>query len=434
MSYLRARIKFELTGLSLRATYKLAVVLLLLFICTPDTLRAQSGRRQTDKGSGGSGINGRTQSSSDSTMNDPADEDETVNQGAGQGEIVEGDVLRVNTSLVTVPVSVMDRSGKYIPDLSRKDFHIFEEGVEQRVAYFSTVDQPFTVALVMDTSRSTDFRLEDIQDAAIAFVNQLKTDDRVMVISFDDQIKVLTKPTSDRDEMIRAIRRTRTGGGTRLYDAVDLVIRQYLKQISGRKAIILFTDGVDTTSQRASYNSTIREAEELDALIYPVAYDDNDNGGWGGRGPQQLPRPGGRGGIILGLPFPRSPMPGPGGGGGGGGGANPGDYARARAYLHELAEKTGGRFYNGSSLLGISQAFEQIAEELRRQYSLGYYPKNAGQAGQRRRIKVRVTQPDLVVVARDSYIYSPKNNDAPQASKQPFSQSDWQANPHSQTR
>ena len=409
---------------------KLTVVLLLLFIFTPVTLRAQSGRRQTDKGSGG--INGRTQSSSDSTMNDRADEGETVNQGAGQGEIVEGDVLRVNTSLVTVPVSVMDRSGKYIPDLSRKDFRIFEEGVEQRVAYFSTVDQPFTVALVMDTSRSTDFRLEDIQDAAIAFVNQLKPDDRVMVISFDDQIKVLTKPTSDRDEMIRAIRRTRTGGGTRLYDAVDLVIRQYLKQVSGRKAIILFTDGVDTTSQRASYNSTIREAEELDALIYPVAYDTNDNGGWGGRGPQQLPLPGGRGGIILGLPFPRGPMPGP--GGGGGGGANPGDYERARAYLHELAEKTGGRFYNGSSLLGISQAFEQIAEELRRQYSLGYYPKNAGQAGQRRQIKVRVTQPNLVVVARDSYIYSPKNNDAPQAGKQPFSQSDWQGSPHSQTR
>jgi VWFA-related protein len=351
-----------------------------------------------------------------------------------QGETIEGDVLRVATTLVTVPVSVMDRNGKYIPDLSREDFHIFEEGVEQRVAYFATVDQPFTVALVIDTSGSTDFRLEDIQQAAIAFVNQLKADDRVMVISFDDQINVLTKPTSDRDEMIRAIRRTRTGGGTRLYDAVDLVIKQHLKQISGRKAMVLFTDGVDTTSRRASYDSTLREAEELDALIYPVAYDTKNNGRWGSGGPQRIPLPGGRGGVILGIPFPRSPMPGPGGGGGGGTGSNPADYQRARMYLFELARRTGGRLYNGGSMLGISQAFVQIAEELRRQYSLGYYPKNAGQAGERRQIKVRLTQPNLVVVARDSYIYTPKTNDTPQADKKQFSKSDIQGNHLRQTR
>lgn len=353
-----------------------------------------------------------------------------VNQGTGQGEIVEGDVLRVNTALVTVPVSVMDRNGKYIPDLSREDFKIFDEGVEQRVAYFATVDQPFTVALVIDTSGSTDFRLEDIQDAAIAFVNQLKPEDSVMVISFDDQINVLTKPTSDRNEMVRAIRRTRTGGGTRLYDAVDLVIKKHLKQISGRKAMVLFTDGVDTTSTRASYDSSLREAEELDALIYPVAYDTKSNGSWGSGGPQQIPLPGGRGGIILGTPFPRSQRPGT----GGGGSTSPADYQRARMYLFELARRTGGRLYNGGSLLGISQAFVQIAEELRRQYSLGYYPKNAGQAGQRRQIKVRVSQPNLVVVARDSYIYSPKNNDAPQADKQQFSKSETQGNHLGQMR
>jgi VWFA-related protein len=209
-------------------------------------------------------------------------------------------------------------------------------------------------------------------------------------------------------------------GGTRLYDAVDLVIKKHLKKISGRKAMVLFTDGVDTTSRQASSDSTLREAEELDALIYPVAYDTKNNGRWGG-GPQQIPLPGGRGGVILGIPFPRSPMPGP--GGGGGGGSNPADYQRARRYLFELARRTGGRLYNGSSLLGISQAFVQIAEELRRQYSLGYYPKNAGQ---RRKIKVRVTQPNLVVAARDSYIYSPKNSDTPQAEKQQFSKSDSQ--------
>ncbi|HKR01309.1 MAG TPA: VWA domain-containing protein, partial [Pyrinomonadaceae bacterium] len=378
---------------------RLTLILLILFICVPGTLRAQSGRRQSDKGA--NSTSGR-QPATDTTNSNPPDEEGMVNQGTGAGEVIEGDVLRVNTALVTVPVSVMDRNGKYVPDLGREDFKIFEEGVEQRLAYFATVDQPFTVALVLDTSGSTDFRLEDIQEAAVAFVNQLKPEDRVIVISFDDQINVLTKPTSDRNELIKAIRRTRTGGGTRLYDAVDLVIKKHLKQISGRKAMVLFTDGVDTTSRHASYDSTLREAEELDALIYPVAYDTKTSGRWGS-GPSQIPLPGGRGGIILGVPFPRSPVPGT---GGGGAGTSPADYQRGRMYLSELAQRTGGRLYNGGSMLGVSQAFTQIAEELRRQYSLGYYPKSAGQEGQRRRIKVRVSQPNLVVLARDSYIYS----------------------------
>src|ERR1044071_2559680 len=401
---------------------QLTLILLLLFICAPGTLRAQSGRRQSDKGA--NSTNGRTQPASDPTTSNSSGEEGMVNQGTGEGETIEGDVLRVNTALVTVPVSVMDRNGKYIPDLGREDFHIFDEGIEQRVAYFATVDQPFTVALVIDTSGSTDFRLEDIQQAAIAFVNQLKPEDRVMVISFDDQINVLTRPISDREELIKAIRQTRTGGGTRLYDAVDQVIKKHLKPINGRKAMVLFTDGVDTTSRQASYGSTLRAAEELDALIYPVAYEAKKNGRWGGGG-QQIPLPGGRGGVILGIPFPRTTVP------GGGGSTNPADNQRARMYLFELARRTGGRLYNGGSMLGISQAFTQVAEELRRQYSLGYYPKHDGQAGQRRQSKVRVNQPNLVVVARDSYIYSPKNDNDSQADKQQFSKSDYQANRHS---
>ena len=396
---------------------KLSLILLLIFVCGVGVLRAQSGRRQTgDKSS--NGTSGRA-NTSDPAAGNPSDENGMINQDTYQGETVEGDVLRVNTSLVTVPVSVMDRSGKYVPDLAREDFHIFEEGVEQRITYFATVDQPFTVALVIDTSGSTDYSLDQIQSAAIAFVNQLKEQDRVMVIAFDDRIDVLTKqPTSDREELIKAIRRTRTGGGTRLYDAVHQVINKHIKGITGRKAVVLFTDGVDTTSFQSSYDSTLREADELDALIYPVAYDTRDGllgggGGVWGSGAPRIPFPGGRGGIIIGG----------GGRGGGGRGASPADYERARMYLSELALRTGGRLYNGNSMLGISQAFSYVAEELRRQYSLGYYPKQGGQAGQRRQLKVRVNQPNLVVRARDSYVYTPKSggSDAQPADKQQFS-------------
>jgi VWFA-related protein len=421
MSYLKTRTELDSTRTELEAPaapsrWWLVLMLGLALVCLYGAAQAQSGRSRGDKGASSTGLNG-ARTAADAATTNPADDDGTL----AEAETVEDGVLRVNTTLVTVPVSVMDSSGRYVPNLSREDFRIFDQGVEQRLAYFATVDQPFTVALVIDTSNSTNFRLDQIQDAAIAFVEQLKAEDRVLVISFDDEIKVLAKPTNDRDELTRAIRRTRTGGGTRLYDAVDVVIKQHLKNISGRKAMVLFTDGVDTTSHRATYDSTLREAEAQDALIYPVAYDTGGRLGRGGQGPQG-PLPGGRGPVIFGIPFPQ--LPGPGGGGGGGGrGTSRGDYARAGAYLHDLAQRTGGRFYNGNTLMGISQAFAQVAEELRRQYSLGYYPKPAGQAGQRRQIKVRVNTPNLVVVARDSYIYAQKKTEAAPSNEQQFSNS-----------
>ena len=390
----------------------LLFVLVSLFF-TSHTVRAQSGRNRSGQTTAG-------RDSSSSTADSPETTNSSTVGANGQGETVEGDVLRIDTTLVTVPFSVKDRNGRYIPDLRRQDFKVFEEGVEQKITYFATVDQPFTVVLVIDTSNSRNFKLEDIQEAAISFVNQLRPDDRVMVVSFDDSIDVLSEPTNDTDKLIKAIRRTRTGGGTRLYDAVDQVINKHLKRITGRKAVVLFTDGVDTTSRRASYQSTVRQAEELDALIYPVSYNTSSGIGPMG-GPQQIPLPGGRGGISIGLPFPR--MPGT-TGGPGGPGSSPADYRRAAAYLQELAQKTGGRVYNGDSVIGLSQAFAWVAEELRRQYSLGYYPSPQGQEGQRRQIKVRVNQPSLVVTARDSYIYSQKKQDATGAKEQPSTNSD----------
>lgn len=353
-------------------------------------------------------------------------------------EVGEGDVVRVNTSLVTVPVSVMDRSGRYVPDLRQKDFRIFEDGVEQQVAYFASVEKPFTVALVIDTSSSTAFRMEQIQDAAMAFVDQLRPEDQVIVVSFDDDVRVLSEATSDRYALRNAIRRTRNGGSTRLYDAVDFVINQRLNRVNGRKAVVLFTDGVDTTSRRASYQSNVRDAEELDALIYPVQYDtyqDVNAGGGGGGGsnwPGRAPMPRRRSSSIL-IDILGGVLGGPtiiGGGGRGGGGTIGGagtsrsDYERANSYLNDLADKTGARLYRADTQRDLTQSFAYIAEELRRQYSLGYYPKNMAQAGQRRQIKVRVMRPDLAVRARDSYISNPTNggtiaNQNPAPQKQP---------------
>ena len=322
-------------------------------------------------------------------------------------EVDAGDIIRVNTTLVTIPVSVMDRDGRYIPNLQKDDFRIWEDDVEQDVAFFASVDKPFSVVLMLDTSPSTQFRLEDIQDAAISFVNQLRVDDKVMVVAFNEDVKVLSDFTTDRAKLQRAIYRAATDSGTSIYDAVDVVINKYLSRTSGRKAIVLFTDGVDTTSDNASYESTIIDAQELDALIYPVQYNTAYDMGqviqaptvtidvfgqilggiFGGGNTGGMPRGGGR--------RPR--------------GTSRGDYATGARYLEELANSTGGREYKADTLQNMSYAFANVAEELRRQYTIGYYPKRTPEAGQRRMIRVRSKQPNLAVRSRDSYIFNPAN-------------------------
>ena len=339
--------------------------------------------------------------------------DSKTAEPSAQQEVEAGDIIKVDTTLVTIPVSVMDRDGRYVPNLRKEDFRLWEDGVEQDVAFFSSVDKPFSVVLMLDTSPSTQFRLEDIEEAAISFVNQLRPDDRVMVVSFNGEINVLADFTSDRVKLDRAIRRAHTDDGTRLYDAVDAVINRELSKVQGRKAIVLFTDGVDTTSRRATYESNLQDAQELDALIYSVQYDTS-----GDVAGVTFPDPNDVFGQILGGIFGGGRRSGggyPRGGGGyprGGGGYPRGgargtgrsDYELADQYLREIADSTGGRQYHADSLQNMSLAFANVAEELRRQYSVGYYPKRPGQPGERRQIKVRANEPNLAVRSRDSYV------------------------------
>lgn len=333
----------------------------------------------------------------------PATTDETVVED-------DNDVIRVETNLVTMPVSVLDRDGRFIGGLQQRDFQIFENGVQQKVEYFQTVEQPFTVILLIDVSPSTQFQIDEIQDAAIAFVNQLRPGDKVQVISFDERVQILSPVTNDRRVLRDAILRTEFGDGTSLYDAVDFVVQRQLRQIQGRKAVVLFTDGVDTTSRRTNYQSTLREVEENEALFYPIRYDTSSDmyGGWGTGGG------GGGGGYgnrrqrridrILGgiLGGGNQQGGGSGGGGGGRGGGRNNEYETARTYLEELARSSGGRSFEAGN--DLNAAFLGIAEELRRQYSIGYYPEKPGQPGERKQIRIRVMRPNLVVRAKTSYI------------------------------
>ena len=321
--------------------------------------------------------NEKTQNSQN-TQNSKTEEDE--------------DVVKFDTTLITIPVTVLERTGLYMPSLSQSNFQIFENGKEQEIAYFSSTDKPFTAILLLDVSGSTSLKIEQIQDGAIAFVRQMMPQDKVMVISFDSGVKTLLEFSSDKDALETAIRKLKFGGGTSLYDAVDKSLDKYIAKIEGKKAIVLFTDGVDTTSARAGYESTVSDAVESEAVIFPIYLNTYlDNIGIGGGGPMQTPP------TIGGIP-------------GMGGGAQAigiakEDYARGRRYLQDLANATGGRVYRpDNSSRGLNSAFEGIAEELRSQYEVGYYPNTEGKSGERKSVKVRINRPNLIIRARDSYI------------------------------
>lgn len=338
-------------------------------------------------------VRDRKQNKPKETKSDDASKANSGNATSGEDE-----VLKVETNLVTVPVSVFDRQGLFVSDLIQKDFTILENGVEQEVAYFGTSEQPFTVVLLIDVSPSTEYKIEQIQQAAIAFVDMLKPQDKVIVIQFDQQVSQLCDATTDREKIRKAISRTGFGGGTSLYGAVDYTLNKALKKITGRKAVILFTDGVDTTSFLHGYEDTVRDAEESDSIIYPIYFNTYlSMRGIGG------------GGGVMSTP-PTIGFPGGGGGGVFGGrqrGASREEYARGKAYLTELAAATGGKVYSAESNQLMS-AFEGIADELRYQYSIGYYPRAEGKTGEVRQIRVRVYRPKLIIRSRDSYVVGGK--------------------------
>ena len=287
----------------------------------------------------------------------PTPEKRDVQRPASQTEeeVGEGDVLRVTANLVSVPVTVRNRQGQYIIDLQQKDFRIFEDGVEQAIGHFSNVDQPFSVILLIDTSGSAAPFLTQIKSAAKAFVEQLRPTDRVRPIYFHGEIKSLTNTGTNDLEMLKAALDQMQSGpeelGTRLFDAVDFSMNA-LRAEQGRKAVILFTDGENTLG-KATMKSTLEVAEESDVIFYTLQYGDL---------PQQK-------------------------------------------YLQELAFKTGGRYFKAGDVNSIAQSFAGVAEELRRQYLIGYYPTESRRSGKIKAIKVRVTRKNVAVKARESYTY-----------------------------
>lgn len=298
-------------------------------------------------------------------------------------QLEDAGTIKMETALVNVPVLVMDHNGKYLPKLTRQDFQVYEDGIAQEIDAFASVEAPFNVVLLLDTSNSARFKLEDIQQAALAFVEALREQDRVMIISFDSRIYIDCEFTGDRRKLRSAILQTRTGQATRVYDAVDLVMTERLNKLSGRKAIVLFSDGVDTASQLANQLSNLEMLEESDVLVYPIWYDTKGDLIQAGAFTSLN-------GKVYQLPL-------------GAGGNLDSAYERGARYMHELADRTGARHYQAATIPDLQKAFASIADELRYQYALSYYPTNTALDGAYRRLRVLVSTPNAVVRTRKGY-------------------------------
>ena len=295
-------------------------------------------------------------------------------QGQGQNP----PAIKAEVNLVNLFATERDKNKRVITDLKKEDFKVFEDGHEEQIAFFSKeMTMPITLGLLLDTSGSEQNMLGAIQGAGGRFLRRvLRKGDEAMIISFDTDVDLLSDFTDDRAILDRAINKARIntpGGGyiagnpgpigsgnmtgTALYDAIYLACGEKLNGEAGRKAIVIVTDAQDEGS-KVKLEEAIEAAQRTDTVIHVLLVAD--------------PRFGGNGGVA-----------------------------------RRLADETGGRVIFVNSEKKLEEAFDQISEELRSQYTLGYYPTNNSRDGKFRKIRVDIENKDLKALTRKGY-YAPR--------------------------
>ena len=288
--------------------------------------------------------------------------------------------IKVDVDVVSVLASVRDKKGALIPNLTKEDFTILEDGKPQPIKYFSKeTDLPLTVGLLVDVSRSQENLIGIEQSAASQFFTQvLRKKDLAFLIMFGEETELLQDYTSSPRLLTEGLKQLRVSSGasgihpgpvptisqprgTVLYDAVYLAANEKLKGEVGRKVIVVITDGVDQGS-RMSRNQAIEAAQKADTVIYSIDYSD----------------PSAYGGMF--------------GGGGGGEGE-----------LRKMSEETGGHVYKVDRRHSLNDVFKELQEEMRSQYSIGYTPTNETKDGGYRKIDIKLANKDLKPQARKGY-------------------------------
>jgi Ca-activated chloride channel family protein len=271
--------------------------------------------------------------------------------------------FRAGVDLVSLNVTVTD-SSRYVTDLEVADFEIFEDGLKQDVTFFSKVQQPIALAVLLDTSASMESKLETAQEAAIGFARRIRPGDVMEVVDFDSQVNVLQPFTADIAALERAIRQATVNGSTSLYNAIYISLKnlQKVRARQGsalrREAIVVLSDG-DDTSSLVAYDEVLNLAKRSETVIYAIGLRHND----------QSRR----------------------------------DFKEAEFVLRQLSTETGGRVFYPNTVAELPKIYDQIAQELASQYAIGYTSKNQLRNGAWRRLTVRIAKPGLTARTRQGY-------------------------------
>lgn len=340
--------------------------------------------------------------------------------------------MAVDVKVVTLPVTVRDKKGQIVRNLTKDDFVLQEDGRPQVIKYFAQdANLPLTLGLLVDTSLSQRNVLDQERNASKVFLDQMLTEakDKAFLIHFDRDVELLQDLTSSRDKLQAGLELLRTpqldrsgdagsdpqsapasgsgqprmsrGAGTLLYDAIFLASDELMKKQQGRKALIVLSDGDDRGSKE-SLQGAIEAAQRADTVVYSILFADNhqrDSDGFGRQGSGGMGRHGG--GFPGGGGWPGGSSP---GGGGRGGGRYPQEpRADGKKILEQISKETGGRLYDVSKKQAMDQIYDSIAEELRTQYSLGYTPDKSDSEAGYHKISLVTKQKDLIVQTRDGY-------------------------------
>jgi VWFA-related protein len=353
--------------------------------------------------------------------------------------------VAVDAKVVTLPVTVRDKHGKIVRDLTKDDFTLQEDGRPQTIRYFSQdANLPLTLGLLVDTSRSQTKVLDAERNASRGFFDQMlvQPKDTAFLIHFDREVELLQDLTSSPEKLRAALELLKTPsdrersndpssndpndsdsrrpgpgsrshhGGTQIYDAVFLASNELMKKQQGRKALIVLSDGVDRGS-KTYLESAIESAQRADTIVYSIYFTDSRREEGPGERPGGMGRGGGTSRGGGGWPGGGGGWPGGGGGypgggrRGGGGGQRPAEGQRAdgKKILQRISKETGGRFFEVSKKQSVGEIYDSIVEELRTQYNMGYTPDKDSAASGYHHIQLQAKRKDrdLSVQTRDGY-------------------------------
>lgn len=304
-------------------------------------------------------------------------EDSTATSETPSEQSDDGDnVLRIETKLVTLNASATKATGQPLPDLSKDDFLLFEDGVQQDIVHFQSTRTPFNLVLLIDLSGSVKEKMKLIKRSAWFFVQATRPEDKVAIVTFTDSAKLVCPLTNDRELLKERINNIKNpDSGTNFYDALYDTVEWLLRKAKGeRNAIVIMSDGVDNAlpgvpgrGSETPFDSLFDKIQEAEVLIFPVYLNTE----------QEVEN-------MYDMDFRQA-------------------YATSRKQMRGLAEATGGSIFYAERVEDLQGCYEQVAAELRTIYSLGYYPTNSNQDGSFRKIKLQIKQDDARVRTRRGY-------------------------------